>query len=173
MSHYIGKRYAEASFWFRKTLSMLPEHAEAARYLGFADKFSREQAVEEATNRPSTISTVSERFNALSFPDEPVSPSKPTPSEPTTAANGSQAETVIAIEPAKQAAESQPAATPEAASPARTAPIIRAAALPPIGAIGRPTAPTPPRPASGSQARPTAPATPTAPPGPAGPTFWK
>jgi tetratricopeptide (TPR) repeat protein len=65
MSHYISKRYQEAAFWFRKTLTLLPEHAEAARYLGFAGKFGRNQSVESTTNVPSEVTVVSQRFGML------------------------------------------------------------------------------------------------------------
>ncbi len=44
MRHYINKRYHEAGFWFRNTLAILPDHADAARYLAFADNFSRQAA---------------------------------------------------------------------------------------------------------------------------------
>jgi hypothetical protein len=178
MVHYIAKRYPEASFWFRKTLSLLPEHGEAARYLAYAEKFSRQQAVEESTNRPSDVTIVADRFNAIAFEDLPTPPQPPVVEPPTAKPDRMAA----VVEPANSAA---PSAQPTPATPAPPANATPSnAARSPINGVAEAQtqradappaaiAPTPPRiaptvrttplPPIGAVGRPTAPTAPTAP----------
>lgn len=55
MAHYNEKRYREAIFQFQKVLSRDPEHAEARRYLGYAQKFAQDTHSD----------TVGDRFSRL------------------------------------------------------------------------------------------------------------
>ena len=51
MAHYNAKRYREAVFQFKKTLSRDPAHAEAQRYLAYAENFLQDPVNDNLTDR--------------------------------------------------------------------------------------------------------------------------
>lgn len=55
MEHYNDKRYREAMFQFKKVLLHDPAHAEAARYLGYAQKFVQDTSGESLNDRFSRL----------------------------------------------------------------------------------------------------------------------
>jgi tetratricopeptide (TPR) repeat protein len=65
MRHYIRRDYHEAVFWFRKALATFPDHAEAARYLEFAEKFTRKPSSKPSEEPAAEAGQVGERFGML------------------------------------------------------------------------------------------------------------
>jgi len=55
MAAYNEKRYSEAVFQFKKVLARDPGHAEAKRYLNFAQKFAQDATTESLTDRFSRL----------------------------------------------------------------------------------------------------------------------
>ncbi|MCW3053116.1 MAG: Thioredoxin protein [Chthonomonadales bacterium] len=55
MAAYNDKRYSEAVFQFKKVLARDPGHAEARRYLNFAQKFAQDATTESLTDRFSRL----------------------------------------------------------------------------------------------------------------------
>jgi tetratricopeptide (TPR) repeat protein len=55
MNAYNEKRYSEAVFQFKKVLAREPAHAEAKRYLNFAQKFAQDATTESLTDRFSRL----------------------------------------------------------------------------------------------------------------------
>jgi tetratricopeptide (TPR) repeat protein len=55
LKHYSEKRYHEAVFQFKKVLARDPDHNEARRYLGYAQKFAQDTATSELTDRFSRL----------------------------------------------------------------------------------------------------------------------
>ncbi len=55
MAAYNAKRYPEAVFQFKKVLQAVPDHAEAKRYLGYAQKFARDSSTDSLNDRFSRL----------------------------------------------------------------------------------------------------------------------
>ena len=49
MQLYVGQQFEESVFWFRKALSIIPDHPDAAKFLAYAENNVKERALQRAT----------------------------------------------------------------------------------------------------------------------------
>jgi tetratricopeptide (TPR) repeat protein len=64
MECYLSKRYPESAFQFKKTLTLDPNHKEAARHLRFAEAFAR-RALDSVPTAQEPVGAIASRFEAL------------------------------------------------------------------------------------------------------------